>query len=255
MKKVLLCLAVQLLLGCSCIAAAPAAAPEVASYPLILEYHHISPVARQELDISLENFQKELDYLQAEGYRSLSLAKFISYLDQHKPFPPKTMLITFDDGYQSIYTYAMPELRKRYMHATFFLVTDSLGKKDKLYPRVTGEQVQKMGHDYLVDVASHTVSHAWLSKLSAPQLQDELIRSKAAVTKLTGKPCLALSYPYGDFNAQVIAATKAAGYQVAFAGYDDNIAQNLKRYTLPRIFMGRYMETNNFKEFKHTFNL
>lgn len=228
--------------------------PDLVSYPLVLEYHQIAPVAHNDLDVSLENFKTELDWLQDHNYRTLTLRKFIRCIDKHQPLPDKSVLITFDDGYQGVYQYALPELRKRYMHATLFLVTSSIGKQDKNYPRITTSQIHQMSRDYLVDLGSHTVNHDELSKLSPAQYEYELQHSKAVLEKLTGKPCLAISYPYGDFNPRVLAATKAAGYQVAFAGYNDAIASHLKRYTIPRIFVGDYVQKDNFKVFKKTFD-
>ena len=227
---------------------------DLASYPLVLEYHQIAPVAKQAIDVSVENFQKEMDWLFEHDYQTLSMRKFLSCINSHQSFPAKSVLITFDDGYAGVYEYALPELRKRYMHATLFLVTDSIGAKDKEYPRISKEQVRNMGHDYLVDIGSHTVTHDHLSTLTFTAQQNELQRSKAVLERLTGKQCLSLAYPYGDFNQQVIANVKAAGYQVAFAGYDDDIASHLNRYTVPRIFAGRFIEENNFKFFKRTFN-
>lgn len=255
LKKIMATVLLSFLISAGICNAAPLKdAPDLVSYPLVLEYHQIRPVAHSDLDVSVENFKQELDWLQEHNYRTLSLYKFNRCIDKHQPLPPKSVLITFDDGYEGVYKYALPELRKRYMHATLFLVTDSLNKKDPAYARITTAQVQKMGHDYLVDLGSHTVNHEELSPLSAAQLDYELSYSKAALEKLTDKPCLALSYPYGDFNTQVLSAVKNAGYRVAFAGYDDNIASHLKRYTIPRIYVGQYLEKNNFKAFKQTFN-
>ena len=227
---------------------------DLASYPLVLEYHQITPIAKHASDVSVENFQKEMDWLFEHDYQTLSMRKFLSCINSHQPFPAKSVLITFDDGYAGVYEYALPELRKRYMHATLFLVSDSLGAKDKAYPRINRAQVQKLSHDYLVDIGSHTVTHDHLTTLSNQAQQDELQRSKAVLEQLTGKQCLSMAYPYGDFNKQVIANVKGAGYQVAFAGYDDDIASHLNRYTVPRLFAGRFIEKNNFNFFKNSFN-
>ena len=224
------------------------------SYPLVLEYHQICPTVRQDIEVSLENFKKELDWLQNHGYHTLSMDRFLSCLNKQQPLPAKSVLITFDDGYEGVYTYALPELRQRFMHATLFLSTDDLGKVDKTDPRMTLEQVKKISHDYLIDIGSHTVMHGHLSELSNTAQQNELQHSKAVLEQLTGKQCLSMAYPYGDFNQQVIANVKAAGYQVAFAGYNDDIASHLNRYTVPRIFAGRFIEKDNFKFFKKIFN-
>jgi len=252
LKKYLLLLLMSFITGVAF--AQGSAEPDVVSYPLILEYHQICLEPQNELDVSLENFQKELDWLQDHGYHALSMPRFLYCINKHLPFPTKSVLITFDDGYQGVYDYALPELRKRYMHATLFVVTDSLDKKDKPYDRLTTKEVEKMGRDYLVDIGSHTLSHDWLTKLDAKTQQAELQESRKVLEKLTGKPCLSLAYPYGDFNSQVIENVRKAGYQTALASYDENIAAHLNRYSLPRIFAGRYVEKNNMKVFKATFN-
>jgi peptidoglycan/xylan/chitin deacetylase (PgdA/CDA1 family) len=68
-----------------------------------------------------------------------------------------------------------------------------------------------------MELGSHTMSHPDLRKVGDDDLASELEGSKAAIEKITGRPCRTLAYPYGLYDDRVIAATAAAGYDLAFA--------------------------------------
>ncbi|CAD7770825.1 Polysaccharide deacetylase [Candidatus Methanoperedenaceae archaeon GB50] len=82
---------------------------------IILLYHNI--------DSSWKNgFKKQMQFIK-EHMQPISLNKLIDCLIKKKPFPPKSIAITFDDGYESIYHHAYPILDKYQILATIFLVT------------------------------------------------------------------------------------------------------------------------------------
>jgi peptidoglycan/xylan/chitin deacetylase (PgdA/CDA1 family) len=109
---------------------------------------------------------------------------------------------------------------------------------------VNWEQLREM-RDAGFEIGSHGVSHRMLSKLSQPELQDELTESKAALEKELGVEANLMAYPVGSeraFDERVIAATAAAGYLLACAyirGVNRNPLEN--RYALRRLPVEREM--------------
>jgi peptidoglycan/xylan/chitin deacetylase (PgdA/CDA1 family) len=109
---------------------------------------------------------------------------------------------------------------------------------------VNWEQLREM-RDAGFEIGSHGVSHRMLSKLSQPELQDELTESKAALEKELGVEANLMAYPVGSeraFDERVIAATVAAGYSLACAyisGVNRNPLEN--RYALRRLPVEREM--------------
>ena len=107
-----------------------------------------------------------------------------------------------------------------------------------------------MAADPLFSIGSHTTSHPYLTQISPQEKKKEISDSKAYLEKLTGKPVTALAYPYGDYDASVIAVLKEAGYKAGFAVNDRGTANEPARYSIPRIYMGMVLGENQQKMFK-----
>jgi len=220
-----------------------------AAFPVVLMYHDIKAEPLNTFDVTRDDFSAQLDWLREKGYSTLSMEDFVSGVKKQS-FPEKSVLITFDDGYKGIYLYAAPELRKRNMHATFFIITETIDKALEGYPYITMKQLTELAEDPLFSIGSHTMRHPFLTRLSPQEQIEELTRSKTKLETLTGRPVLALAYPYGDYDASVIAALKESGYLAGFAVNDRGMANEPARYSIPRIYMGMELGRNNQKLFK-----
>ena len=220
-----------------------------AAFPVVLMYHDIKIEPLNTFDVTRDDFSAQLDWLREKGYRTLSMDEFVFGVKKQS-FPEKSVLITFDDGYEGIYLHAAPELRKRNMHATFFIITETINKALEGYPYISMKQLTELAADPLFSIGSHTMRHPFLSRLSPQEQLEELTRSKTKLENLTGRPVLALAYPYGDYNASVIAALKESGYLAGFAVNDRGMANEPARYSIPRIYMGMELGKNNQKLFK-----
>lgn len=125
--------------------------------------------------------------------------------------PGKPMItVTFDDGWTSQYTNAIPLLTKYSIKGTFYIITDTLvpGKYTGYMTRAQVKAVAAKGHE----IGSHTVTHANLPTLNATQLKNQLVNSKKTLETLLAKKINSIAYPYGEYNASVITAAKNAGY-------------------------------------------
>ncbi len=147
--------------------------------------------------VSPKEFDKQMAYLKSNGYTVISLDEIEQAARYTKP-----AIITFDDGYADNYTNAYPILKKYNFKATIFLISGLIGKPGYL----NKEEIGKMQD--LVSFQSHTVSHPYLTKLSA-KLQDyELAESQKEIEAIAGRKVDALAYPIGDYNRQVIDITR-----------------------------------------------
>jgi peptidoglycan/xylan/chitin deacetylase (PgdA/CDA1 family) len=134
--------------------------------------------------------------------------------------------VTFDDGMQNIVDNALPELEKRSIPATLFIITDVLGKLpdwECFGPRDTGEehvmseeQLRKLPSD-MVEIASHTMTHPVLPQIDREKLAQEVEGSRAKLAKMLGREIKLLSFPYGAFNDDVVDACRKAGYERVFS--------------------------------------
>ncbi|MBP2634408.1 MAG: polysaccharide deacetylase [Firmicutes bacterium] len=219
-------------------------------FPPILMYHDIKVTPINGFDVAVKDFIKQLDWLAAEGYYSLSMEEFLDCVNTNRPIPEKAVLITFDDGYEGIYKYAAPELTKRKMHATFFIFKDGINLNLPGYPYITDKQLKELAANPLFAIQSHTMTHPDLSNSPKIKIQQEVSTSKNFIEAYTQKPCRIIAYPYGHYNQDVLQAVKEAEYEAAFAVADLGLMGYEAKYTIPRIYMGTIMSENNMALFK-----
>jgi peptidoglycan/xylan/chitin deacetylase (PgdA/CDA1 family) len=134
--------------------------------------------------------------------------------------------VTFDDALAEIEHTALPVLKARRIPAAVFVPTAFVGRKaDWQMPRESRErdcqvmsfaQLRHLDPELIV-LGSHTESHRHLSQLSQEELERELRASRLKLEKETGRAVHLLSFPYGDYDARVLAAAQAAGYKRAFS--------------------------------------
>ena len=170
----------------------------------ILSYHHVGQptyktiprrgapdVASEELRYALtrEAFTAELDHLEQQGYHVIPLSDLVGYVKgQRDSLPPRSVVITVDDGWLSSYCEIFPELKRRRMPFTLFIYPEIIGRSAAY---LTWPEVVEMANDG-VDVESHSFTHpsltlranATMRSASYPQfLEHELLDSKREIER------------------------------------------------------------------------
>ncbi|MEC1525085.1 polysaccharide deacetylase family protein [Neobacillus niacini] len=170
----------------------------------ILIYHSINEykgLGSKELFVTPENFEKQMLYLKNKGYTLLTFERWNDIGKYNKP-----IFITFDDGYKNN-QHAFEILQKLKDNqfkpsATFFVISDFIG----LSNRLSQSELKVMAASGIISVQSHTATHPDLTK--SDNLQYELKGSKEKIERITGKPVIALAYPYGNVNDRVTSEVK-----------------------------------------------
>jgi len=119
--------------------------------------------------------------------------------------------ITFDDGNRSDVTTALPELLERGLKATFFIITGRLDQPGSLR---RSDLVALAGQG--MGLGSHGVGHLDLKGLDAEGLTSDLERSRRDLEALSNRQVRTFAIPFGRYNAKVLGAIRAAGYQHAY---------------------------------------
>jgi len=138
-----------------------------------------------------------MKYLRDNGYHIITFADLVNCLNNVGKLPSKPVILSFDDGWEDQFAYALPRLEEYHYIATFFVVTNFVGARgfvswSKL--RTTVAEGMKIG--------SHSRSHPYLDKIDNPgTLWDQIYTSKQILESQLGVAVDEFAYPYGSYNA------------------------------------------------------
>jgi peptidoglycan/xylan/chitin deacetylase (PgdA/CDA1 family) len=169
----------------------------------VLEYHRIVPAVEAGnsvpgLVVSPERFSQQLDALQKAGWHTITIAQLADDLAAQLTPVPKTFAITFDDGWDDGYTYALPILQKHGFVGTFFVIAGRidhpgfLSSAHLLALIAAGDEI-----------GDHTMDHTELSSVGTSRMAFEVDAAAARIAQVTGFWPESLAYPYGGVNARV----------------------------------------------------
>ena len=150
----------------------------------------------------------QIEYLGHHGYRVVTLAQVWAAWHGGGSLPRHPLVLSFDDGYVNQYRYAAPVLRRLHVPGVLNLVVHNMGRA------FTIAEVKRMiAGGWEVD--SHTITHRDLTRIPRSQLYYELKGSRNVLQRTFHVPVDFFCYPGGNYDARVIAAVRAAGYEVA----------------------------------------
>jgi peptidoglycan/xylan/chitin deacetylase (PgdA/CDA1 family) len=181
----------------------------------ILCYHRFAKECTSQLCAPEEIFDRQMKYLKENGYRVISLEMLQGYLEYKTPLPEKSVIITIDDGYKSVYEVALPILKKYNFTASLFIYTDFVAGGSAM----TWEQIKTVKAAGF-EIGSHTISHSDLT-VKKPGESDEdytrritgeIVHSKQILDKKLDQETLFFAFPFGSSNPQVNRICKNAGY-------------------------------------------
>jgi peptidoglycan/xylan/chitin deacetylase (PgdA/CDA1 family) len=190
----------------------------------ILCYHRFGTAANAagwggKMTVSPGNFAAQLEYLARNDYRVIRLSQLQAFLDGKQALPKRAVVITFDDGYESVYRHALPLLRKYNFPATLFVYTDFIGAGDA----VSWAQLQELQASGLVSVQAHSKTHRNLIERTAgdtdasyrQMLEAETRTPREVLERRLQGNVRHYAYPYGDANDAVLDTLTRQQYQLA----------------------------------------
>lgn len=188
----------------------------------ILIYHSIAPYTSSTTPlvrgytIPPSMLDKQLGYLKINGYAVISFESLIDAMRNASSIvPPKSVVLTFDDGWEDQYREAFPILEKYGDVATFFVFTNGPDSGDPNF--LSWSQLKEMQNAGM-DIESHSVSHPYLFTITnQADLWKEIEGSREIIESHMGRAPDIFAYPFGEYNALDIALLKSAGYRAARA--------------------------------------
>jgi peptidoglycan/xylan/chitin deacetylase (PgdA/CDA1 family) len=172
------------------------------------------------LFVPAEDFERHVRFL-ARFFRPLDLTSFLLGL-QNRRWPPRSVLVTIDDGYVSTLELAAPLLARHGVPAVVFLCPGRLGGRSSWIPEMpdeplmTAQQVRELPR-FGIEVGAHGLDHTLLPGLDPDDLRAQVHGAAEALADVLGTRPRAFSYPEGQFDAAAVRAVRHAGYDVAFS--------------------------------------
>lgn len=199
-------------------------------------------------------FAEQMAYLHREGYTTISLEDFVAFQEGNASLPAKPILLTFDDGFMSVYRYAFPILQRYRMTATVFVTPDPDSENFKKHATVdaplTPEQMREMSA-YGVAIESHGMTHQYLTEMEPTHASWELEESKRVLEGIVRKPVQFLAIPSGAYNRTVKRLAQAAGYSAVFGMLKGSNHAGSDRYALRRMVIARDFTLEDFRKVLH----
>ena len=229
--KLLITLALYLVAGGAALAA---------DYATVLMYHRFGEDKYPSTNIKIDQFEAHLDVLSTGGYSVWPLDKIVEYLQKGIDLPDKTVAITIDDAYLSVFDEARPRLNSVKFPYTVFVATQPVDRGHKGY--MSWDQIRTL-QDEGVLIGSQTKSHPHMHLISLTDAENEIAQSnKRFLTEIGQNPTL-FAYPYGEYNLNIIEVIKMSGFKAAF-GQNSGIVHGYNGFfELPRFAMNEQYGT------------
>lgn len=215
----------------------------------VLMYHHVSPKPGL-VTVAPATFRAHMETLVNDGYSAIAADDFLNFLLGRNGLPPKSVLITFDDGYLDNYVHAYPILRELGLRATIFAVTGWIGdgparncageggepplcldhracmtaiaegRADEIMLRWS--EIEAMEASGAIEIHSHTHTHTrWDKTISDPSarrdaLAGDLARSRDTLRQRLGRETRHLCWPQGYFDDDYVTVAGKLGYEALY---------------------------------------
>jgi peptidoglycan/xylan/chitin deacetylase (PgdA/CDA1 family) len=188
----------------------------------ILAYHRFGATVNDAMTVRTVTFRSQLDYLKEHHHPVIPLQALISYLQGHSGAPPTgAVVITVDDGHQSVFKEMLPLVREYNVPVTLFIYPSAIS--NAAYA-MTWDQLGTLRRSRLFDVQSHTYWHPNFRtekrRLSPAQYQAfaamQLVKARTVLeSRLEVKPEL-IAWPFGIVDPELIGIARASGYVAGF---------------------------------------
>jgi len=211
----------------------------------IFAYHRFGEQTFPSTNIKLKQFKSHINEIKKNNYNVLPINEIIDHIINKKPLPEKTIGLTIDDGFKSIYNNAWPLIKAAGLPVTIFVTTGTIGSGSKNY--MTWKEIKELS-DSGVTIGHHTVNHYHLVNKSLDTLENEIENANNAFKKNLGYIPNIFSYPYGEYSLQIKEFIKKKKFKAAFGQHSGIIFNEIDLFELPRFSMNeKYGDIDRFK--------
>jgi len=220
LSRVFMCLLLIASLAYSCVTFAAAA--HTTNIP-ILCYHNLNPTTPGSMNMTPQHFEEQIKWLKDNGYTIIPLKTAVEYLQgKNSSLPEKSVVVTADDGWKSVYTYMLPVVRKYNIPVTLFIYPQTISEGKHALTWAELKELQQTG---LFDIQGHTYDHPNFKhakkSISAANYEKyvkmQLVNSKNILEEKLGGKITLLAWPFGIYDEYLENQAANAGYIMAFS--------------------------------------
>ncbi|MFC5049584.1 polysaccharide deacetylase family protein [Rubritalea spongiae] len=214
----------------------------------VLGYHDFSSTKQAtEMCLPTDTFRSQMQALKDLELKVISLGEFLAWKNGTLKLPERSVLITIDDGWKSVYHEAYPVLKEFGYPFTLFLYQDFVGPKKLALNEALIKEMMENG----ASIGSHSVSHPYPSTIKKyieqggdayhDFLTTEFTQSKAYLDKTFKIDITTYAYPGGFHTPEMFEVATTAGYDLLFTVIPGKVSKKSSNLTLPRyIILGTH---------------
>ena len=218
----------------------------------VFVYHRFGENNYPSTNIRMPQFKKHLDELIKNNYNVVSIETIIDALENNKNLPEKTVAITIDDAFFSIYKKAWPILKEKKLPFTIFVSTGPVNSNSKNY--MNWEQLKEMNNRG-VTIGHHTKNHFHLVGKKKETIISEIEEASDDFLKNLGYVPDIFAYPYGEYSSEIKEITKNY-FKAAFGQQSGGIYNGIDIFELPRFSLNeQYGDLKRFKFAANSYGL
>jgi peptidoglycan/xylan/chitin deacetylase (PgdA/CDA1 family) len=201
---------------------------------VIIMYHRFGERARPSTNIRLKQFEAHLAELAAGNHVVRPIHEILAALKTGRPMSGRTVGISIDDAFRSVYHEAWPRLRRAGLPFTLFIATDAVDRGGAGY--MTWDQIRDLARAG-VTIGSQTASHPHMPLLTPRQLRQEIEKSQRRFVEELGFQPRLFAYPYGEASTAVMTLVQESGFTAAFGQHSGALHGKSNFNYLPRFTM------------------
>lgn len=238
MRNVCALSAVLMLILAGVLAGLPGVARAEVNSAVVIMYHRFGEEQLPTTNIRIDQFEAHIAELASGPYNVLPLEDVTLALKDGTPLPDRTVAITVDDAFLSVYTEAWPRLRDAGLPFTVFVSTDPIDERRSAY--MSWDQRRELVAAG-VSIGNHTASHLHMADSSPEQNAAAIARSRERFRAELGMDPVLFAYPYGEASLEVREFVVKTGFQIAFGqhsgvAYAGHDPMYLPRFSLNESF-------------------
>lgn len=213
---------------------------------VIIMYHRFGEENFPTTNVTLEQIEQHIEELSKDIYNIVPLRTITEAYKNGTKLPPRTVAITIDDGYFSIYEEAWPRLKAAGIPFTLFISTQPVN--EEIDGSMTWDHIRELDAEPLVEIGHHGHAHAHMTEINVSDAMADIGMADTIFQQELGYVPDIFAFPFGEYSNELLTAIDEKNYHAGFAQYSSTSNSSDNIMALPRFaFNQSYSDIDRFK--------